>query len=304
MTLDENFESNESLDTNSDNSNEFDSQEPTNNVDNSDNQENNEPENNEENQGKFSSLEESNKAYAELEKKLGEQSNELGELRKQAEAYANLQRELEQKELEKAQAQGFNSVQEWNDSKEIAQFRADELAKHLNSVDYPEEMVNLLAQYRENPSEELYKLIRDEFPVDVLEDVAEKTAIVKGQLQQKQREALDQQAVQQLQGYLEAEVPKYAEELKNPAVVALFAEGLTAYGTNLQTDKFFKLLHDYKNSILQQAGIETGINDENSNDTDELTGITKSSGQTPNTNEKNVLEMSESELKAYLKTQK
>ena len=216
MTLDENFE-NDSFESDSDNSETLDT-EPTDNVDNSETQEDKEPDT-EENQGKFSSLEESNKAYAELEKKLGEQSNELGELRKQAEAYMNLQKELEQQELAKAQEKGFDSIQEWNDSKEIAQFRADELAKHLNVLDYPDEMIKLLAEYRENPSEDLYKLIRDEFPIEVLEDVAEKTAVIKGQLQQKQQEALNQQAVEQLQGYLEVEVPKYAEELKNPAVV-------------------------------------------------------------------------------------
>ena len=297
MTLDENFE-NDSFESDSDNSETLDT-EPTDNVDNSETQEDKEPDT-EENQGKFSSLEESNKAYAELEKKLGEQSNELGELRKQAEAYMNLQKELEQQELAKAQEKGFDSIQEWNDSKEIAQFRADELAKHLNVLDYPDEMIKLLAEYRENPSEDLYKLIRDEFPIEVLEDVAEKTAVIKGQLQQKQQEALNQQAVEQLQGYLEVEVPKYAEELKNPAVVALFAEGLTAYGTNLQTDKFFKLLNDYKTSILQQAGIQTGINDENSNDTDELTGITSNKGSAnPNVDEKNVLDMSDFNWVSY-----
>lgn len=287
----------------SDNS-DVETQEPAEtNADNSEDDSNKEPDETDaqdEQGSRFKSIEDATKSFNELHKKYGEQSNEIGELRKKAELADKLQQEIDAQKLQTAKDNGFDTVQEFENNKEVVQFEADEYAKHVNECDYPDEMVKMLVEYRQNPSEELRRAIEAEFPVDTLKQVAGSVAIKKGQLQQKQNEALEQQIYESAREYLDKNVNEYAEEFKNPAFAAMYGEAFRALGCDLQTDKFVKLMKDYADSVIKAAGIKNGIALENSNETDEIAGLTNSDGKNQ-PESKNILEMSEAEIRRELK---
>ena len=282
-------------------------QEPSDNGDNSQGAANQEPENsgegteNGQKNPKFKTYEDALAGYAELEKKLGEQSNELGELRKQAEVAKELQKQIDAQKLQEAQSKGFDSVEEFETNHEVVNFEADEYAKYLDKCDYPEEMVKLLAEYRKNPSPETLSLIEADFPVEVLKQVAGNVAILKGQLQEKRNEALSNQVYNSAKEYLDVNVNKYEQEFKNPAFAALYGEAFRAYGCDLDTDKFVSLMRQYAQSVIKANGIKNSIALENSNATDEIAGLTGVGSSQPAPQEKNILEMTEDEVRKELR---
>lgn len=299
------IEAPETLET--DNSEELNQQEP----DNSDNSDDNvqEPGDNDEgaeqqlDTGKFKTIEEANKSYSELEKKLGEQSNELGELRKKAQLAEQLKAQIDAQNLQQAKENGFDSVEEFENHKEVGQFEADQYAKFLKECSNPDEMIKVLAEYRKNPSEEVLEFIEAEFPTDVIKKVAASVEIYKGQLRQKQNEALENQVYTSAKQYLDVNVAKYAEEFKNPAFSALYGEAFRAYGCDLDTDKFVSLMKAFAESAVKAAGIKNGIALENSEITDEIAGLTSGNAQ-PRVQEKNILEMTEAEMRKELQKYK
>lgn len=287
-----------------DNLQEVETQEPTDEtVDNSQNvvETQDKPvENENENQGQFKTLEDATKSYSELQKKLGQQSNELGELRKIKEAYDKEQAEKQQKELEKAQSKGFETVQAYQNNKDLSSNLVALYSKHLNKVDFPEEVVKLLQQYNENPTQELLETIEAEFPLSVVKEVTLDNEKFKGQLQEKENEALAQQITQSARDYLNANVNKYKEEFKNPQFARLYGEAFKLAGCNLNTDLFVSLMKEYKDAIISEYGVKNGINDENKTATDEIAGLT-SGEQTGNGGSKSLLDMAPDELKAYIR---
>ena len=291
----------------SDNSNDTHTPEPSDNDDNSQGGSNQEPENNDaETQDglknpKFKTYEEALTGYAELEKKLGEQSNELGELRKKAELAQQLQQQIETQKLQEAQSKGFNSIEEFETNQEIVHFEAGEYEKHLDKCDFPDEMVKLLAEYRRNPSKETLGLIEADFPVEIVKQVAGNVAILKGQLQQRQNEALANQVYNSAKEYLDINVNRYQQEFKNPAFAALYGEAFRAYGCDLDTDKFVALMNQYAQSVLKANGIKNSIALENTEATDEIAGLTAAGSFQPAPKEKNILEMTEDEVRKELR---
>lgn len=249
--------------------------------------------------GKFATLEEAQKGYSELEKKLGLQSNELGELRKQAEKVKTLEEKLAGMQLQEANNKGFNSVLEYQNSLEIANNTADEFKKYLDEVDYPDAVLRLIEEYRHNPSDELLKTIEAEFTVDTIKKVAGANAIFNGQLQQKADEALYAQIETSAKEYLDANVTKYAEEFKNPAFATLYGEAFRAYGCDLDTDKFVGLMRDFAQSVIKSNGFRTGINQENRKATDEIAGLNfgaENSNSSNKSSGKSLCSLSDAEL--------
>lgn len=304
--MEENESNVSTIETQTDNSENIDNHEPLGNDDNSENLDATEPvvnNNNVENQqpaGKFNNLDDANKSYSELEKKLGQQSNELGELRKQAEEATKLKEQIANMQLAEAQKKGFNDIKSYQNHKEVANFVANEYAQHIQECEFPEEMVNLLNEYRNNPSDELLETIEAQFSVETLKDVAGKNAIFKGQLQLREQEALENEVKQSAKSYLDENVNKYASEFNNPAFAALYGEAFRAYGCDLDTDKFVSLMKDYAKSIIAANGIVNGINQENHNATDEIAGLTMGDNVTKTNNGKSLLQMSDQDLSKRL----
>ena len=279
---------NDVIDTHSDNSEDNQQQEPEQNGSGA------------ENKSQFATLEEANKAYVELRKLNGQQSTELGELRKKAQRVDELEQRFSNMQLREAQENGFNTVIEYQNSKELANHTADEYAKYINECDFPDEMEKLLAEYRKNPSDELLDTIESQFSVGTIKKVAGQSEIFKGQLQNKENEALLEELRLSATNYLNENVSKYKDEFNNPAFAALYGEAFRAYGCNLQTDRFVKLMRDYANSVIKTNGIKNGINNENVNDTDEIAGLYNSSVNTGSGSGKSLTEMSDKELDARL----
>lgn len=253
-------------------------------------------------EGKFKSLEEATKSYSELEKKLGENSTELGQLRKQAQEL----QQLKEKQSEFLKSYGFDSVEQFEQfqmqekhTKELAAFEADEYSKHLENCQFPDEMKNLLLRYRQNPSTELLNMIEAEFPVDVIKSVAGKVELAKGQLQSQIFEAQKAEVIKSAQEYLDINVNKYSEEFKNPAFTELYSEAFKAFGTALDSDKFVSLMKSYAESVLKNANLQNAIKDENNSATNEIAGLT--AGTSTLVPEKPLNAMSDKELQSYIK---
>lgn len=290
-------------DIQTDNSEIVENHEPLGNSDDNSNDNNNEPVNNinvdVENistKGRFDSLDVANKSYSELEKKLGQQSNELGELRKQAEEVQKLREQIANMQLQEAQKQGFQDVQSYQNHKDVANFIANQYAQHIEECEFPDEMNNLLNEYRNNPSDELLETIESQFSLETLKKVAGNNALYQGQLQAQANEALKKEVEQSVKLYLDENVNKYAEEFKNPAFAALYGEAFRAYGCDLQTDKFVELMHQYAESILKANGIQQGIQSENHSATDEIAGLTINNNANKANSGKSLLQMSEQDL--------
>lgn len=291
----------ETIETNTDNSMEIETQEPENapetsdnaNTDNSDNGVVNDKEPVETN-GQFNDLAEANKAYAELRKLNGEQSTELGELRKLRDEY-NAEREQKQaKALENAQNNGFNSVIEYENHNELVNFIADEYEKNLAECSFPEEVKNLINQYRETPNKDILKAIESEFDLDTVKNITLNKEAKQYELQQR----IEDEVKASAKAYLNENVVKYADKFKNPAFEALYGEAFRAYGVNLDSDKFVNLMDSYADFVIKSAGINNGIINDNKNATDEIAGLTAGSGNAQNnSSEKDILSMSDAEMK-------
>ncbi len=294
----------ETIETNADTSMEVETQqEPTTDVDTSNNDVVNDSEpaetqNVEEpveevTEGKYKTLDQANKAYADLEKKLGEQSAELGELRKMRDEY-NAEKEQKQAEaLQNAQNNGFNSVVEYENHTELVNFVADEFEKNIAECSYPEEVKNLIDQYRITPNKEILKTIKNEFDVDTVENIALASKEKENELQQRVYDEVKASASE----YLNNSVNKYADRFNNPAFAELYGEAFRAYGVRLDTDKFVNLMDSYENFIIKSAGLNKGIANDNINATDEIAGLTNAGRNTQNASERDILSMSDAEMR-------
>lgn len=301
------MEENENLETNEEISTENDAEDIISNDaepsiegeedDNSNSSDNESDESAEAPQGKFDSLEAANKSYAELEKKYGEQSNEVGSLRKQAELAAQYKQQLEAQALKQAQENGFNTVADYQKSREVAAIEADEYLKHVRECDYPDEMVRLLDSYRNNPDKETLDMIESQFSVDTLKQVAANVTIAKGQLQAKEQEALNQQVYDSAKSYLEENVTKYKEEFENPAFAAMYAEAFKGFGCDLDTPKFVSLMKNFADSIIANYKSKSKINAENEDITNEIAGDSNAGSSQPAESEKDILTMTEAEMR-------
>ena len=244
-----------------------------------------------ETQGRFSTLEAANKSYAELEKKLGQQSNELGELRKKAILADNLQKKLDEQNLKVANEKGFSSVEEYQNSQEIVNLEADIYSQYINECEYPAEIKRLIEEYRNSHNKEVLELIEGQLSVETLKEIAAQIALGKGELQVKQKEALDKQIYDSAKEYLRINVTKYSDEFQNPAFSELYSEAFKALGCDLDTDRFVTLLRNYGQTLIAARKMNTDIDNENSAATDEIAGISGGKSIT-NVREKNILEMS------------
>ena len=241
---------------------------------------------------RFASIEEATKAHAELQKKLGLQSNELGELRKKVAAAE--EREASKK-LQEAQSKGFETVNEYENSKEVATFTADRYAEHINECEFPDEMNKLLEEYRKDPNDELLEAIESQFSLGTIKKVAGKTEHFKGELQARDTEALLTEIKDSAANYLNENVSKHQELFKNPAFAALYGEAFRAYGCDLDTDKFVELMVNFAETVKKAEAIKKGINDENDDETSEIAGVS-SVGSSGTKGGKSLLTMSSAEL--------
>lgn len=255
--------------------------------------------------GKFKTQEDLLKAYQEQEKQVGNMSNEVGELRKVKEEYDKIL----QQQNELAQAYGFNNAAELEEysqqlraDNEIASFTADEYLKSINECEFPDEMRNLLLQYKNNPSQELLDTIENEFSNSTIKNVAQKVAMYQGQLASQRQQALDEQQIAAAEEYLKDVTTKYNDDryFKDEAFRNIFADLFKVYGPALKTDYVVDLLEKYAQSRISQFQKSTAQKNENANSTDAIEGLTDNPGESSSS--KSVLEMTPEELSKALRT--
>ena len=298
--LNESIETTETTDTTEPTDNSDVTTEEPQTSDNSEVEDSNEPAE-EQDSGVFKTLEEANKGYSELRTKYGQQSNEVGELRKAAEELKQIKDQIAQQEQQTAQQNGFNTYKDYQNYHRIAELEADAYMQHISECEFPEEMVNLINEYKTNPSQELLETIEAEFSTNTVKNVAANLAIAKGQLQAQENAALQQQYYDTAKQYVDTYVQKYESDFLNPDFYNLYAEAFGTFGTNLDTDKFVTLMHAYRDSVLKAHGIEKTIENENKSATDEISALSNNDSSKPDGKEKDLLEMSEQELRDYFR---
>lgn len=284
------------------NSENVENQEPEVNSDNSE-ENTQEPETKEDEQqkSKFNSVEEATKSYTELEKKLGQQSNELGELRKIKELYNKAQEEKQAQELQQAKSKGFETVEQYQQNQAEVDYVVSEYKKHINEVDFPDEIAKLLDQYQLNPTNELLDTIEAEFPLPTVKKIAGSSELYKGQLQQQQNEALTKQLEASARNYLETTVPKYEQEFKSKAFQELFGLAFKAYGVNLQADKLVDIMHRFAEEVTKENAFIKSVETENKEATDEIAGLSNGGSRAKDSSSNiNLADLSEDELDKML----
>ncbi len=292
LTDNSNVENSEpSADDNSNNS--------TNEPENTDNQNDKENSN-----AAFTDLETANNSYRELQKKLGEQGLELGNLRKQSEELTNL-KERQSKFL---QSLGFNSIDEFEEKQrelqydeDVSKFEANQYLEYIDNAEFPDEVKKLVMLYHSsNPEEKRQVLdsIEANFSTDIIKKIASNVAMYKGQLDIKRRQALEDKQLNEARSYLQEVTQKYQDEFKNESFVKFYGEAFKALGFDLNSDYFMELVLDLKKSWQAEALKAHNIQVENENAKDRISDSTSSRNFAAT---KDVLDMTEDELRKELK---
>ena len=255
--------------------------------------------------GKFKSQEDLIKAYTSLEQNQGKKAQELAELKAKAELVDSLQKQ--QQEI--AELYGFKNADELKSyqnqvkvDKDLANFVADTYARHLDKCEYPDEMKSLLLQYKQNPDSDLLATIKNEFPIDVIEEVAVDIQGYKGQLDNLRHQALEKQEVERAGNYLKEVISKYDDDryFKNEDFKEIYTELFKAFGTDLNTDYTVEKIEKYVQSRIAQHEKTKSMKKENDNLTDTFGGL-NSEAYNKGSN-KSVLEMTPEELSHALRT--
>lgn len=253
--------------------------------------------------GKFKTQDDLIKAYNELQSSQGKKSQELAELKEKAEKVDSLMKE--QQEI--AELYGYKNVDELRASqtqkkvdKDLANFIANEYEKHLDSCEYPDEMKSLLAEYRKTSDKDILATIKNEFPIDVIEDIAININSYKGQLDNIKHQALEQEEMARAGEYLKENIAKYDDEryFKNQEFQGIYTELFKAFGTDLNTDYTIDMIEKYVQSRIKAYEKNKSKKIENDSLTDSFGNINKND----NLPTKGVLDMSPEELSRALRT--
>lgn len=281
-------------------------------IDKPDNEDNGADNNNDEGEqelilGKFKTQEDLINAYTALEKHQGTKAQELAELKQKA----DLADKLQKQQQEIAEMYGFESVEALNNhqqkqkvDKDLANFVADEYAKHLGSVEYAEDVRKLLLAYKANPDDkELLTSIKNEFPLEVIENVAVEISKYKGQLEQVKFQALEQQEIERAGNYLKETIAKYDDDryFRNNDFKGIYTELFKAFGTDLNTDYTINMIEKYVQSRIAQHEKSKSMKKENDDLTNSFGNLSQSDNQAQGST-KGVLDMTPEELSKALRT--
>lgn len=255
----------------------------------------------------FTDLDTANKSYAELQKKLGEQGLELGKLRNTDKELTDL-RERQNKFLNSL---GYESLEDFENHQrelqydsDVAKFEANQYLQYLNEAEFPDEVRSLINLYHSKQTPEDKKAVLDSieanFTTDVIKRVAADVSNYKGQLDVSRRENFEKQQIAKARVYLGEVTNKYADEFKNKEFMQLYGMAFGALGFDLDSDQFISAVLQCKKSWVNEALKAHNIEVENNNATDRMTDNPSSSGI--QSKEKDVLDMTEAELRQYFRS--
>lgn len=258
--------------------------------------------------GKFDTDEDVRNSYLELEKKTTQLSQEKALWEKEKAELTEKANIAQKQQLEIAKLYGYSSVDELNNylkelenNTHLAQFTANEYAKYLNKVDYPDDVKAMLLQYQQNPSNELLENIEAEFPLETIKQVAENVAFFKGQLANERQQAQMNEERTYLENYLQETIAKHKDVFEDKNVVALFGEAFKLLGA-FNSDIFFQHIKEVQKSAVQNYIAKLKANKENSDALSALEGLSPSSDG--GIVEKSVLDMTPDELRREFKKYK
>lgn len=230
---------------------------------------------------KFKSTEALVKSYEESQSQNTKLSQELSELRKKAEIVDN----LAQKQEEMAKVYGFESFKQLEDyqttiavSKQVVDYEADQYARYIDNCEYPDEVRNLLVQYRATPTAEILECIEAEMPISAIKEVAQTVKEYKNRLQQHGEGIRYQQEIEHAKKYIENVTQKYSDRFSNPAFTNLFGEAFRVLGANLDADQYVSLVDELKQSYIKEY-----IEKRSESDTTDILSALSPGGGSPKT---------------------
>ena len=184
--------------------------------------------------------------------------------------------EINQKKDEQARQAGYDSLQDMEQTYEIAAIEANEYAKYLQYVDDPEAVRELLVQYANNPTAKLMEDIEVEFAPEINKRIAVLADRHRQQFaieQQKQAETMKMASIEDV---IAKSVDANEEIFKYAPFKQLFVSTLQRYGDNFTFDDAKALINCFEQmKELYKADFEkqTGAKLQNDKATDKLAGI-------------------------------
>lgn len=205
------------------------------------------------------------KSYKELEPLLAQKKaweEERAGLLKSKEELDAINRQKEQDAIDS----GYSSLQDMNQKKEIAQIEVSEYKQYVQYTDEPAEVLKLLEQYAENPSEELMEQIEIEFAPEINKRVA-----IKADRKGREFEALNEQSAQtqmytNLENVISQSVEANSELFGYKPFHDLFTRTLYRFGDNFTFEDaqvLMQAVNDLKLAFQQEFANEKNIKLEN-----------------------------------------
>ena len=205
------------------------------------------------------------KSYKELEPLLAQKKaweEERAGLLKSKEELDAINRQKEQDAIDS----GYSSLQDMNQKKEIAKIEVSEYKQYVQYTDEPAEVLKLLEQYAENPSEELMEQIEIEFAPEINKKVA-----IKADRKEREFEALNEQSAQtqkytNMESVISQSVEANSELFGYKPFHDLFTRTLYRFGDNFTFEDaqvLMQAVNDLKLAFQQEFANEKNIKLEN-----------------------------------------
>lgn len=248
------------------------------------------------------------KSYKELEPLLNEKAEwqkERAELLKSKEQLDAIMKQQQEQQVQYAQQQGFNSVQDMQQTYEIANFEANEYAKYLQYVDEEDrEMVReMLVEYSQNPSEQLMRDIELEFAPEINKRIAIQSFQMKENFQNQAIESANTQKITNLENVIRASVEANEGIFDYEPFNQLYVNALQKFGDNFTVEDSIALINmveGMKAEFRKEFEKEYGIKRENSQATDRLASISGVNSAPAEVPTKDTNKLSKGELSALV----
>lgn len=182
------------------------------------------------------------KSYTELE------SYSTKKIQEQAERIKQLEEQHKQEAQQAAEQRGFDSPENMQLAYNVANRVVEDYLYFADKSDDPDYVRGLLAEYQNNPSQNLLEQIEDNFDVSIIKQV---TSDVTGyanqlsqELEQKQNEMREQQLHNEAVSYLNNAYSKYPQMFEIKEVVDFFGDALKTKGDNFDASGFFEHINN------------------------------------------------------------
>lgn len=215
------------------------------------------------------------KSYKELEPLLQQRKaweQERAELLGAKQELDRINQEKEQSAIN----EGYSSLEDKNQKKEVARLEVSEYKKYVQYTDEPAEITKLLDQYADNPSPELMEQIELEFAPEINKRVAIIADRKEREFETLNEKSAETQKYTNLENVISQSVEANSELFGYKPFHDLFTRTLYRFGDNFTFEDAQVLMHavnDLRNVFQQEFEKQNGTKLENDKATDDIASI-------------------------------